>query len=176
MAKRRNAVITILACYLLDSDDDEDDDYGEQRESKKRRVWRKDWVGLRESDGFCAKLMLELRAGEPELYRNFVRMAPEQFDHLLALVKPHIEKSDTNMRSSIPAAHRLVLTLRYLATGDSFRSLQYIFRIPQTTISRIIPEVLDAIYRVLVDDFLKVCLRRIYNFFILIFNFIFVAS
>lgn len=51
------------------------------------------------------------------------------------------------MRPSIPAGERLALTLRYLATGENFRSMQYLFRIPPSTISTIIPEVLDAIYK-----------------------------
>ncbi|XP_065356035.1 uncharacterized protein LOC135950415 [Calliphora vicina] len=59
------------------------------------------------------------------------------------------------MRRSISAAERLVLTLRFLATGENYRSLQYLFRIPPSTISIIIPEVLDAIYKVLVNMYLK---------------------
>lgn len=148
------AAIAVAAAILMESSD-EDDQENEQLK-RKRTVWRKKWLRLRETDGFCAKLMLELRADEPALYRSFLRMSAEQFDHLLALVTPHIEKADTTMRSSIPALERLVLTLRYLATGDNFTSLQITFRIPQTTISRIIPEVLDAIYKVLKDDYVKV--------------------
>lgn len=167
MSKRKNAGI-ILATYLLagSSSDDDDDDRESIPQQRKRSVWRKDWLGLRDTDGFCAKLLKELREGEPELYRNFIRMSAAQFDHLLALVAPLIEKSNTNMRMrlSISASERLVLTLRYLATGDNFRSLQFLFRIPQTTISRIIPEVVDAIYKVLVDDFLKVSVYVAFDF------------
>lgn len=59
------------------------------------------------------------------------------------------------MRKSISAADRLALTLRYLATGESFRSLQYVFRIPHNTISTIVPEVFDAIFAVLKDEYMK---------------------
>lgn len=106
--------------------------------------------------GFCAKLLLELRAEVPELYRNFIHMSSDQFDYLLKQVKPHIEKSNTKMRVSIPADERLALTLYHLVIGENFRSLQYLFRISQISISRIIPEVLDAIGKVLVADFIKV--------------------
>ena len=34
------------------------------------------------------------------------------------MVKPQIQKQDTNMRKGIPAGERLALTLRYLATGE----------------------------------------------------------
>lgn len=111
----------------------------------------------REQEGFCVKFYRELKDEEPKLYQNFMRMTSEQFNHLLSLVSPLIAKKDTVMRKSISPSDRLILTLRYLATGDSFRSLQYLFRIPANTISIIIPKVLDAIYKVLVDDYLKVC-------------------
>lgn len=89
----------------------------------------------------------------------------ENFYFLLGLVKPLIAKEDTVFRVSISAALRLALTLRYLATGESFRSLAFLFRVPQCTISTIIPEVLDAIYKVLAPEYLKVkTLNNSYNY------------
>jgi hypothetical protein len=58
------------------------------------------------------------------------------------------------------------ITVRYLATGDSFTSLQYLFIIPQSTISKIIPEVLDSIYKTLVNQYLKVYVIHLRNSFI----------
>ncbi|XP_055910884.1 uncharacterized protein LOC129945249 [Eupeodes corollae] len=150
--ERNVAVATILTAFLLESSDEET---AKQPKKMCRRVWTKDWVARREQEGFYAKLMVELRTEEPELYRNFLRMDCKQFDHLLSLVAPHIQKQDTNMRRSISAGEGLALTLRYLATGENFRSLQYLFRIPATTISTTIPHVLDAIYKVLVDEYLQ---------------------
>lgn len=155
MSKRKWAAVAILAAHMLENADEDDRDDREV-ETKKKRIWVKKWLHHRHAQGFCAKLLVQLRDEEPALYRNFVRMTSEQFDYLLGLVKPHIQKMDTIMRTSISASDRLVLTLRYLATGDNFSDLQFIFQIPQTTISRIIPEVLDAIYKVLVKDVLKV--------------------
>lgn len=40
------------------------------------------------------------------------------FEELLEKVTPLIKKEDTHLRESIPAAERLSLTLRYLATGS----------------------------------------------------------
>lgn len=56
-----------------------------------------------------------------------------------------LKKEDT----AIPVAIKLEVTLRYLATGDSFKSLEYLFRVPESTISMFLPEVLSAISRVL---------------------------
>lgn len=147
------ATTAYLAACVVDSSSDDDDDKVTRRP---RSVWQKKWLSRREQDGFCAKLLMELRVEEPELYRNALRMSGEQFDYLLNLVKPHIQKKDTKFRLSIPAETRLALTLRYLATGENFNSLRMLFRIAQPTISAIIPEVLDAIYMVLVDEFFKV--------------------
>ena len=59
------------------------------------------------------------------------------------------------MRSPISAGERLSVTLRFLATGESFTSLQYQFRISASTLSLIIPEVCDAIFKVLQDDYMR---------------------
>lgn len=157
----------ILAAYVFeDSDDDEEMKLNRNR----RRVWRKEWVGRRDVEGFCEKLYIELRDEEPNLYHNFLRMTIDQFDYLLSLVTARIAKKDTVMRKSIPALNRLIITLRFLATGDSFRSLQYLFRVPANTISVIIPEVLDAIYQVLPGEYLMVCVS-IHSFFEFFFQF-----
>ncbi|EZA52911.1 hypothetical protein X777_07656 [Ooceraea biroi] len=60
------------------------------------------------------------------------------------------------MRECISLKERLSLTLRFLATGESYRSLEYSTRIPACTISRIIPETCRVIYEVLRDDYLRV--------------------
>lgn len=74
----------------------------------------------------------------------------------LNLVGPLITKQDTNMRNAISARDRLIVTIRFLATGDSYHSLQYLFYIPFNTISVIVPEVCDAIFNVLKEDYLKI--------------------
>lgn len=147
----------LLAAYVFESSDDEREIKSKMRQKKKRSIWRKKWVERREKEGFCNKLYRELREEDPNLLNNFLRMTIAQFDNLLALVSPHISKKDTMMRKSISAKDRLIVTLRFLATGDNFRSLEYLFRIPHNTISSIIPDVLDAIYKVLVDEYLQVC-------------------
>lgn len=127
-----------------------------KKRRQKRSEWVRKWVRKRETDGCFVKLMRELKEEKAPLYDNFLRMNDEHFQELLKNVTPYIIKCDTNMRKAIPPGERLAVTLRYLATGESFASLQYIFRIPQCTISTIIPEVCSAIYNVLKKDYLKV--------------------
>lgn len=134
-----------------------------QRRRRNRKIWVRDWVKRRNELGCYSQLLRELENEEPQLYKNFLRMNNADFNNLLELVSPLIKKENTNMREAIAPGERLALTLRFLATGDSFISLQYLFRIPQSTISTIIPEVCDAIYKVLLPDYLKVISLEFFN-------------
>jgi len=57
-----------------------------------------------------------------------------------------ISRQDTRLRNAIPARLRLQLTLRYLSGPASFSVLEDIFRIPKPTLSKIIPDVCQAIW------------------------------
>ncbi|XP_075157893.1 uncharacterized protein LOC142231160 [Haematobia irritans] len=129
-----------------------------ESDNKKRlkRQWVREWVKRRKEEGCCAKLLKELRSETPSLYKNFLRMNASDFDYLLRLVAPYITKKSTHLREPIPPSDRLAVTLRYLPTGENFRSLQYIFRIPHNTISTIIPEVCEAIFKALQPEYLKI--------------------
>ena len=59
------------------------------------------------------------------------------------------------MRLSIPANECLAVTLRFLATGESYASLEFQYRISRSILSIIIPSVCQAIYQVLSKDYLK---------------------
>ena len=60
----------------------------------------------------------ELRLVDKEYFFRFVRMTPQRFEHWLSLVGPHLQRSTTKMREPISPAVRLVLTLRFLASGE----------------------------------------------------------
>ena len=67
-------------------------------------------------------------------------MNPERFEHLPSLVKDKISKENTKFRRSISPRERLVLTIRFLATGISQQNLSFSFRIVKTTVSSILRE------------------------------------
>ena len=77
------------------------------------------------------------------------------FEELVMLVIPAIQKKCTRLRNPLSVEEEIACTLRYLATGESFSSLQYQFRISKTTISLFIPEVCDAIHMCLKSFYLK---------------------
>ena len=81
-------------------------------------------------------------------------MSPERFEHLLSLVGPIISKRNTHLRESISAEQRLVITLRFLSSGDAQQSLSYSFRIGKTTVSNIILETCSAIYDQLKETYM----------------------
>lgn len=79
-------------------------------------------------------------------------MSLSDFEYLLTLISPIISKQDTHLRDSIPAKIRLAITLRFLATGDSYKSLHFLFKVSSQIISKIVPEVCAAINQVLKNE------------------------
>ncbi|KAF2886843.1 hypothetical protein ILUMI_19332 [Ignelater luminosus] len=100
-----------------------------------------------------------------ELYNNHRQQNDEKkregqpsvktFNDLLNRIQERIKKQDTLLRESVSAKDRLIITLRYLATGETMKSLSYSFRVGHSTISNIIPEVCTAVYDNLKTEFLK---------------------
>lgn len=88
-------------------------------------------------------------------FHNFLRMSSSDFEELITLIGRKVAKLNTNFRDSISVKDRLAVTLRFLATGDSYQSLMYLCKISVTSISRIIPEVCNALNEVL-NDYIKV--------------------
>ena len=82
-------------------------------------------------------------------------MSPERMEHLMGLVGPLIQKKDTRFRKAIPATERLMLTLRFLASGDSQVSLSYLFRMGRKSVSRFVSETSEAIIQVLLQSFMS---------------------
>jgi hypothetical protein len=97
-------------------------------------------------------MFIELQREPSGEFQNFCKMSSTDFEYLLQKIGPTISKEDTNWRECIPAKIRLAVTLRFLATGDSYRSLHFLFKISSQIISRIIPEVCAAINEALKNE------------------------
>lgn len=82
-------------------------------------------------------------------------MSSADFEFLINLVGRRIGKKNTHFRDAIPVNERLAIALRFLATGDSYQSLMYTFKISKQSISLIVPEVCAALVDAL-KDYLKV--------------------
>ncbi len=68
-------------------------------------------------------------------FKNFVRVEPAMFLELLNHLGPAIVQQITFYGKALHPRLRLVITLRFLATGDSYHSLMYGFCVPHNTIS-----------------------------------------
>ncbi|XP_050674464.1 uncharacterized protein LOC126971980 [Leptidea sinapis] len=84
-------------------------------------------------------------------FDNFCRMSYSDFEFLLPKISPMISKHDTDFREAIPYKFRLAITLRFLASGDSYKSLHYLFKVSVSMISIIIREVCRALNEILKD-------------------------
>lgn len=114
---------------------------------RKQKCWVCDYFEDRN-----VSVLNEVRTDSSKLFKNFNKMSPSDFEELLPIIGPDIQKNDTNMRQSVPPITRLAITLRFLTTGDSYHSLMYTFKI---SVSNIIPEVCGAIIKGLKDDYKK---------------------
>ena len=124
------------------------------KKRKKKRTWARRWM-LRRTLGCYSQLLRELADEDPPSYKNWLRMDQHNFNILLSLVEPTLTRQDTVMREAIPAGERLAITLRYLATGHSFSSLEYVFRVSRHSISKIVIETCEALYNALQPNYLR---------------------
>lgn len=178
MDSEEAAAAALFFGIFLEAENAAREEDGSVRRKRPRTTWTRQWILNRTTEGCCQKVLQEFCAQDDQkhLYENFLRMDSETFDELLEMVSPLIQKQETNMRKPISPRERLAVTLRFLASGDSFHSLAILFRIPHNSISTIVPEVCDAIYTVLKDKYLKVCGLCVFSFFFLLYSYCFIFN
>ena len=116
-----------------------------RRRRRKKKLWIRPWLARRVTQGYFENLISELHAEDPKGYRNFLRTPPDIFKELVDRLDGHLRKQDTFMRKALPPALKVALTLRYLATGETYHSLHYAFRVSISSICTFIPIVCEAI-------------------------------
>ncbi|KAM4029729.1 uncharacterized protein ACNLHF_022385 [Anomaloglossus baeobatrachus] len=118
-----------------------------------RRYWVHPINKSRSFHGVFRTLYVELRM-HPEKFVNYVRMSEEMFNRLLERVDPFIKRRDTFFRKAISPAERLLITLRFLTTGESYFSLHFQFRVGISTISGIVNSTCQTLWECLKDEFI----------------------
>ena len=146
LEKVKVATASIIIALYCDDD---------KKPRKGRSDWVKPWLQHRDSHGFYVQLLSELILEEPDIYKNYLRMTAENFDEILSLIKANICKKDTMMQDSVPPEIQLAITLRFLATGNSYRDLSMRFRVHQSTIGNYKPKVCQAIYKRMKDQYFQ---------------------
>ncbi|KAJ8358286.1 hypothetical protein AAFF_G00017100 [Aldrovandia affinis] len=97
----------------------------------------------------------ELRLDDAR-FQAYFRLNRGQFDHLLQMVGPNIAREETRYRETISAAERLCICLRYLSTGDSFRTIASSYRVGISTVAGIVHSVCKAIWNCLVAEYMPI--------------------
>ena len=93
-------------------------------------------------------LVKDLVLRDHEMFFSQFRMNPNKFEELLSYVAPLIMKA-SEKTESIGPGERLCVTLRYLVTGDAQSTISLSYRISKTSVTRIIKERADALWKVL---------------------------
>ena len=88
-----------------------------KRRNVKRKCWVKNWVRRRDRQGAYTQLICELQLEDAQKFRNFTRMSAVEVQSLVNMLGPVIGKQDTAMRNAISVEERVMVTLRFLATG-----------------------------------------------------------
>lgn len=82
-------------------------------------------------------------------------MTPQRFDHLLSFVKADLSPRPNSFRQGLSAEEKLLVTLRYLATGNSQQSNSFNFQLGRSTVSQVIKQTCDAIWNRLAETYMK---------------------
>ncbi|XP_036147861.1 protein ALP1-like isoform X2 [Monomorium pharaonis] len=132
--RKRKAAITVA---LLMSN--------KKKQYKKKKYWIAPILNIRETSGFFNAVFPTLRL-EDLRFHNYLRMSATQLENLLQIVGADLYKQYV-IREPIETAQRLVLTLRFLASGDSITSMSYQYLVGITTAANIIYETCEAIWK-----------------------------
>uniref|UniRef100_A0A8C5QLD1 DDE Tnp4 domain-containing protein n=1 Tax=Leptobrachium leishanense TaxID=445787 RepID=A0A8C5QLD1_9ANUR len=114
------------------------------RLKRKRRFWVNPILVKRSRLGEFHHLRDKLQKDAAKFF-DYYRMSLETFTCILDAIRPFITKS-SDFRDPISPEERLTVTLRYLATGSSFKTLGYSFRISDVTVGRIVLDTCKAIW------------------------------
>ena len=125
-----------------------------RRRIRPRRWYRRPWIEQRPDFGHFEKFLPHCRETDPESYKYFVRLDPDLFEEMLARIEHRIKKTHTNLKKPLEPGLKLAVTLRFLATGEAYKSLATAFRIGANSISIFVPEVCEAIIQEYMDEWL----------------------
>ena len=112
---------------------------------RQREFWVKPWISRRPQLGDYENLMAELERESRGDFVAYLRMEPAMFHELVQRLTPRLTKKNTKWRRALEPGLKVAVTLRFLATGNSYHSLAFSFRVAHNTISRFVHEVCQAI-------------------------------
>ena len=95
------------------------------RQRRHRRYRFKPWPTWAEPEEECqySRPMPMHHLDDPMAYRNFIQMPPELCQELQQRINAEFQRDMTLMRDPVSPGVKLAVTLRHLATGDSYTTL-----------------------------------------------------
>ncbi|XP_063393367.1 uncharacterized protein LOC134678652 [Cydia fagiglandana] len=124
-----------------------------ERNSRKRRYWVHDMLRQRKSEGEYWNIRKRLLDDEEKFYIYF-RMPRYLFYYVLNIIEDDIYKRNTRFREAVSPEEKLAVTLRYLISGCSFRTMSSSFRLGESTIRSILKDVCNAIINTMKGKFM----------------------
>ena len=118
-------------------------------------MWVRPWLLQRVERGAYHNIMADLYATDIPGFTTYMRITPEFFEMMKTRLEPCLTRQATNYRAPISVGEKLALTIRYLATGESYTSLSCQFRVGRSTFSKFLPEVCRAIQDEFTIEYLK---------------------
>ncbi|XP_066463267.1 uncharacterized protein [Eleutherodactylus coqui] len=114
--------------------------------SRQKRLWIHPVIRMKQEKGHFAMLYADLRRC-PEKFQEFIQMSTSAFDGLLDLLRPQLTMQQTLLRRCISPEQRLLITLRFLSTGETYSSLHQLFHVGKSTISGIVRTTCELIFQ-----------------------------
>ena len=108
------------------------------------------WILQRQEKG-CYRNLTNLIQTDIPGYQNFVRIPAADFDLIQECIHHRIKKEVTNFRKPLEVGLNLAITLRHLATGEIYISLEYHWLVGQNIMYKFI---LNVCWTIL-DEFQK---------------------
>ena len=152
-SQQKRAVAVVLLGLLANEEP-------KNRQKRKKKEPTRQWIRRREERGAFHQLLKEITVEDEKGYQNLFHLSRDQFQFVADKIRPVIERKPQPyplnlLNNNVSVEEHLAVTLRFLATGDKFQSLEYLFRITRQQISRIVRETCEAIYRTLGQEYLK---------------------
>ena len=125
-----------------------------RRKLRASRWYVRPWVVNRPLYGHYHQLLSNLNDHDPDTYRYYLRMDKPLFLEILSRVYERIRRQDTNYKRSLEPGLRLAITLRFLSTGEAYKSLAISFRVGANSISKLVPDTCEAIIQEYMEEVL----------------------
>ncbi|XP_071051164.1 uncharacterized protein [Onthophagus taurus] len=131
----------LINCTLL---------YAATKFKRKKRIWKSSYLRKRETHGEF-RLTSEF---SDDQFTNYFRMNRMQFEEVHNTIQNKIYHEGSRAHKEITTKEKLAVFLRYLASGNSYKSIGYSYRLGDRTVSKIVNEVSAAIWECLQQTFL----------------------